>query len=325
MKVVSSNLITRSNPESATSLAPGFLFLQTGRSGLRIPTMVARKKRIQDSYSRIQKQRAKRKKNSAHRQVLAEQVPYIEEPARVRALPAAPAFGMPLKVATYNVHRWRGRGKNRAMNPEATQAVLKALDADVIALQEALHPFDAPDPAASIAKALGYYMARVVIRAHRHGALCNVILSRWPFKEVFMVDLNFGRLERRSAVVARFSEGDQALSVVSTHMALVDRTRRLQVESILDHPRLQGAVVILGDMNAWRRCRATRELDREFTERHNNRNWPASFPAKHPLLALDRIYARGVQITQLDAYRGAETDVASDHLPVYAQVDWMAA
>ncbi len=286
--------------------------------------MVVRKKRIQQSYSRIQQHREKRKETAAHRLRLSEQVPYLE--GLVHGVDnAAVAFDLPIKVATYNVHRWRGRGKNKAMNPEATLDVLKHLDADVIALQEALHPFDQEDPGAHIAHALGYYMARVVTRAHRHGALCNVLLSRWPFEDVFMVDLNFGRLERRSAVVARLHEGERVLSVVSTHLALVDRTRRLQVQSILGNEALQGAVVILGDMNAWRRCRATRELDREFTERHNNKNWPASFPAKRPLLALDRIYARGVEIDQMGTYKSQVADVASDHLPVFAHIDWADA
>ena len=35
--------------------------------------------------------------------------------------------------------------------------------------------------------------------------------------------------------------------------------------------------------------------DQEFLERHSNRRWPASFPATRPVMALDRIYARGAR------------------------------
>ena len=73
-------------------------------------------------------------------------------------------------------------------------------------------------------------------------------------------------------------------------------------------------------MNAWRRSRATRTLEWELGS-HNNREWPASFPAMRPLLALDRIYARGVTVLDVSAHATVAARTASDHLPVTAQVD----
>ena len=46
-----------------------------------------------------------------------------------------------------------------------------------------------------------------------------------------------------------------------------------------------------------------------------------SFPAARPMLALDRVYARGARIVSLDAHQSAAARRASDHLPVIAHVE----
>jgi endonuclease/exonuclease/phosphatase family metal-dependent hydrolase len=112
-----------------------------------------------------------------------------------------------------------------------------------------------------------------------------------------------------------------ALNVLATHLALVDRTRQRQVRSLLEHPHLwAGPAVLLGDMNAWRECRATRALEREL-EMHHNREWPPSFPAARPVLALDRVYSRGVRVLEVATHDSAAARRASDHLPVVARIE----
>jgi endonuclease/exonuclease/phosphatase family metal-dependent hydrolase len=91
------------------------------------------------------------------------------------------------------------------------------------------------------------------------------------------------------------------------------------VKSILEHPQLQGAVVLLGDMNAWRRCKATRTLDREMVGGAEF-TWPRTFPASRPVLALDRVYARGAKVGRLEAHVSPAARRASDHLPVIAHI-----
>lgn len=227
------------------------------------------------------------------------------------------------RVATYNVHRWTGLTGGRKWNPRLARDVLAELDADVVALQEVLRPLDGRrrDPLLSIVEEFGYHLAFVCSRRHRSGELGNAILSRWPLKGVHTLDLNFSRIERRSAIAAELECDAGLVAMVATHLALVDRTRDKQVQAILDHPQLQGRVVLFGDMNAWRSCRATRKLDRELAERHHNRAWPASFPATSPVLALDRIYARGVRVTGLHCHQSTAARRGSDHLPVVAAVE----
>jgi endonuclease/exonuclease/phosphatase family metal-dependent hydrolase len=255
------------------------------------------------------------------RSLLGAQVPYL---ACVRS-PSTPSRpegpGKQLEVATYNVHRWTGVAGGRRFVPELACQVVHELGADVVALQEVLRPFDRDDPLIRLADELHYHLAFVSTRIHRDGELGNAILSRWPMTGIFTIDLSFGRIERRSAVVAQFQDHSEAVAVVATHLALVDRTRRRQVESILGHRHLQGPVVLLGDMNAWRRCRATRQLDAHLAERHGDLRWPASFPSARPVMALDRVYARGARVAEVRAHASRAARRASDHLPVIAQVE----
>jgi endonuclease/exonuclease/phosphatase family metal-dependent hydrolase len=108
--------------------------------------------------------------------------------------------------------------------------------------------------------------------------------------------------------------------IVATHLALADRTRHRQVRSLLDHPRLQsGPTLLLGDLNAWRNCKATRALDEELGAPRGV-EWPPSFPAARPVLALDRIYTRGARILDIATHASPAARRASDHLPVLARI-----
>jgi endonuclease/exonuclease/phosphatase family metal-dependent hydrolase len=231
-----------------------------------------------------------------------------------------------ITVATYNVHRWTGFSGRAAPDPARAGFVISELGADVMALQEVLRPFDVEDPLVQLADALGLHLAFAVTRIHRRGELGNAILSRWPIAGVSILDLSYSRMERRVAVVAAFdglSEvPGEGLNVVATHLGLVDRTRERQVASLLRQSQLRaGASVLLGDMNAWRKCKATRALEDGLDEQHHNQNWPASFPAARPMLALDRIYTRGAKILDLRSHDSPAARRASDHLPVVARIE----
>jgi len=231
-------------------------------------------------------------------------------------------MGTEIRVATYNVHRWSGLNGRKAPDGARAAAVISELDADVVALQEVLRPVRGEDPLELLAESLGFYLAFAVTRQHRRGQLGNAILSRFPIEGLSVLDLSHSRIERRGALCAQFTAGesDVQVSVLATHLSLVDRTRHRQVQSLLEHPQFaSGAAILLGDMNAWRRCKASRELD-ETLERHHNRAWPASFPAPRPVLALDRVYARGATVVEVKAHKSRAARRASDHLPVVAAV-----
>ncbi len=271
-------------------------------------------------WLRKQKSRRPRRGYAERKGLHPEHVPYVASAPVENG--SAPVVGPEavFEVATYNVHRWSGVKGGVRWHPERATAVIAELDADVVALQEVLRPAHGPDPLEYLARTWGFHFAFAPTRRHRLGVLGNALLSRWPMQAVVSIDLSFGRLEPRSAIAAQFDGGGHTVAVVATHLAIFDRVRNRQVRTLLQHPDLQGSVVLLGDMNAWRRCPATRELDRAFTELHHNRAWPPSFPVARPVLALDRIYARGAQVTALRTHASATALRGSDHLPVHATV-----
>jgi len=231
-----------------------------------------------------------------------------------------PTMSRYVSVATYNVHRWTGLNGRRTPDPARAAFVISELDADVIALQEVLRPLDGDDPLELLCDALGMHLAFAATRQHKRGELGNAILSRFPMTSASVIDISHSRIEKRGALTARFEDPLGSLSVVATHLSLVDRTRARQVESLLQHPRiLTGPAVLLGDMNAWRRCKGSRQLD-DALSKHNNLDWPSSFPALAPVLALDRVYTRGAQITSVETHDTPASRRASDHLPVIANI-----
>lgn len=251
------------------------------------------------------------------REELSNRVPYLATYKQAANGHVGP--GEHFRIASYNVHRWTGLSGGKRMEPDLAFAVLDELDADVIALQEVLRRFDGRDPLKELADRMGYHMAFATTRIHKRGELGNALLSRWPMKATYAIDLNVSRLEQRSALAVQF-EGEHSVAVVATHLALVDRTRGRQVRSLLEHPRLQGPTILLGDMNAWRRCSASRQLDSAFADLHHNQAWPATYPATRPVLALDRIYARKANVLDVRAHNSRATRRGSDHLPVVAQI-----
>jgi len=183
-----------------------------------------------------------------------------------------------------------------------------------------MRPHSGDDPLVAIADAMGFHVTFAATRVHKRGEIGNAILSRWPIAGVSMLDLSFSRVERRVAVSARLRFENSGLDIVSTHLALADRTRHRQVKALLEHPDLiSQPTLLLGDMNAWRQCKAIQALDDELRE-HHNLEWPASFPSAAPVLALDRVYARGVSVVALKAHMSRAAQRASDHLPVIAHV-----
>jgi endonuclease/exonuclease/phosphatase family metal-dependent hydrolase len=269
----------------------------------------------------IKAAKARRDSHAQRRAQIEDRVPYLA-PLRVPAQPppVRQTHGN-LEVATYNMHRWTGVRGGQKWDPELAFRVIEELDSDIIALQEVLRPFNREDPLEHLCDALNLHVAFAVTRAHRRGELGNAVLSRRPMKAVFTLDLNFGIFERRSAIAAQFHGATRDLTVVATHLALIDRTRERQVHSIMDHPELQGPTLLLGDMNAWRKCRATKRLNDTFTTRHHNQNWPSTFPSPMPVLSLDRIYSRGVGVKSLRPHNTPAARRGSDHLPLLATIE----
>jgi len=224
-----------------------------------------------------------------------------------------------LRLASYNVHRAVGR--DRRSEPQRILDVLRELDADVIALQEVEAHDSGGDMLAWFAQQTGYHaIAGTTLKRH-DGHYGNGMLTRCPVKEMSLCDLSWRRREPRGAIAADVDCEGHTIRVVATHLGLRPAERREQVERLL---RLfswkEGdRAVLMGDLNEWFLWgRPLRHLHRYFDATPA----VATFPARFPLLALDRLWTHpGSLLGGLKAHDSALARVASDHLPLVATLN----
>ncbi|HEX5011254.1 MAG TPA: endonuclease/exonuclease/phosphatase family protein [Planctomycetota bacterium] len=227
-----------------------------------------------------------------------------------------------LRVATFNVHSCVGT--DRRHDPARTSEVVAELDADIVALQEFRYPADIAieTRAPVVLTALEDYQCALGPTTTRdRQCYGNVLLTRHPIRAVRRIDLSHRRREPRGALLATLDVRGLALHVIATHLGLRLAERRLQVRRIVELvDELQSAfTVILGDFNDWL---PGRSLVHVLDQRLGSGPPPRSFPVGFPLLALDRIWVQPrAALRTLGVHVTPRSRVASDHLPVVAELD----
>jgi endonuclease/exonuclease/phosphatase family metal-dependent hydrolase len=227
---------------------------------------------------------------------------------------------MPLVVATYNVHRCVGR--DGRSDPARTLEVLRELDADVIALQELQwQPRDALHLLQEFALELGYVALAGPTLLQASGHYGNAVLTRLAVRATETLDLSVPGREPRGALDALLDSPGGTLRLLATHLGLRPYERRAQMRRLLARPRgAASATVLLGDLNEW--FLWGRPL-RWLRARFGRTPAPATFPARRPLLALDRIWVEPrALLGELRPHASPLARVASDHLPLRAVLEW---
>lgn len=227
---------------------------------------------------------------------------------------------MPLRIATYNIHRCMGT--DRVAAPRRIAGVLREIDADIVALQEvAHHPGRPGNPLDHLANAIDATAVEGTTLLDKNGHYGNALLCRLPLNSVQRADISVPGREQRGAIAVKLTVNDRLLQVVATHLGLRTAEKRYQVGRILDlfEPASMDVSVLLGDLNLWYPAGPTlRRLDRAFDPVPA----PATFPSRRPLLALDRLWVRPRrQLIALTVHKSALSRVASDHLPLVADLD----
>ncbi|MDQ2779803.1 MAG: endonuclease/exonuclease/phosphatase family protein [Pseudomonadota bacterium] len=232
---------------------------------------------------------------------------------------------MQLSLATYNIHGCVGRGGR--FDPGRIEAVLRELDADVVALQELRwNPDAALDQLREFGEHLGYHTAAGPTLLRGDGHYGNAVLTRLPIAELQLVDISQPGREPRGAIDVRLrlpqlpaaTAALAPLRVIATHLGLSPAERRAQIQMLLARVGEPGEepVVLMGDLNEWFAWgRPMRHLHRHFGDSDCASTWPAV----KPVFALDRIWAHPRDcLLQVAPHRSALSRRASDHLPLRA-------
>ncbi len=241
-----------------------------------------------------------------------------------------------VRVMTYNIRHCLGI--DGVLSPERTASVIKAARPDIVALQELdirRRRTRRVDQVRFLADELGmdvhFHPARHV-RDERFG---NAIFTRLPSRLVHQAALptppHLQRIEPRSALWVAVDLGGVVLNVVNTHMSLLGRDRVVQARALLGpdwlgHPACgdPNPVLLVGDLNASPRSRAYDLLASHLTD---CQKLPAvkrpkrTFPSRFPVIRIDHVFARGaIDVVAIDVPRNGAARLASDHLPVIADL-----
>jgi len=238
-------------------------------------------------------------------------------------LPAQGAWNVRLRTVTYNVHKCRGLDGRASASRIA--GVLGEIDADVIALQEVLE-----HQAETISRDLGFEFALGETRRHRGYAYGNVVLSRFPIREMRNYDLSVRGREERGCLRADLAVDGTVLHVFNVHLgtAFLERRyqgRRLIAPELLNATEIESPRIVMGDFNEWTQGLATRLLRSHLVSADLRAHLQRSrtYPGVLPVFHLDHIYYDPMlHLERLMLWRTPKALVASDHLPLVGEFKW---
>lgn len=227
-----------------------------------------------------------------------------------------------MRLVSYNVHRCIGARGGASV--ERVAEVLRELAPDVVALQEVLSSERIPKTGQleQLADAVGLVPVPGATLVHADGPYGNGLLLSGPPVEVIRHDLSVAGREPRGALEVTVEGEFGRVRLINTHLGLSARERRGQVrrlEQIVTAPG-EPLVALLGDTNEWRPRIGDplRALDRRLERAPSGR----TFPSRRPLVALDRIWiGPGFSLRDSGSHRSPLARMASDHLPVFADVE----
>ncbi len=229
---------------------------------------------------------------------------------------------MKLKFASYNIRK--AVGLDRRRDPERILSVLREIDADVVALQEAdrrLGRRASALPLAMIQDHTHYRPVPLSMKPDSIGWHGNALLVKRGIEIASAAPVPLPVLEPRGAIRADLLVEGHALRVVGMHLDLSGLRRRLQVRTVLSHLSDLDhdlPTVLMGDFNEWAQHGG---CFREFTDGWQVLSPGPSYHARQPVARLDRVIAsRQWSIEATGVHHSALSARGSDHLPIWAEM-----
>ena len=252
---------------------------------------------------------------------------------------ATAALSFSLKVLTVNIHKGFTFFNRKFILHELREAV-RSVGADVVFLQEvtgthARHENKVANYpstphyeflADSIWPQFAYGRNAVYTNGH-HG---NAVLSKFPIVSFENRDVSISGPERRGLLhcVLQVPGRDTHIHAICVHLGLAESHRIKQLHMLCDMVRNDippsNPVIAAGDFNDWRR--RAHEVLEQGAGMHEvfvqaNGKAARTFPARYPLLPLDRIYVRNAighapMVLPLKPWSHL-----SDHAPLAAEIE----
>jgi len=243
-----------------------------------------------------------------------------------------------LSVLTVNTHKGFTFFNRKFILHELREAVREAAP-DIVFLQEVLgeHQLHASKvaqwPTTShyefLADSIWGDFAYGRNAVYPHGHHGNALLSKFPILRYDNLDVSVGTQEKRGMLhcVLQPPGANAPIHAISVHLGLRESHRREQLElmcALIEQQIPPGEpVVIAGDFNDWalhahRRLMQVKGLKEVFFDAHQR--VARTFPARFPVLRLDRIYVRNVDRCTPRLLPSQPWNRLSDHAPLAAEI-----
>lgn len=169
------------------------------------------------------------------------------------------------------------------------------------------------------------YGKNAIYKSGHHG---NAILSKYPFVEWENIDVSTMRSASRSLLhgTIQMPNIEQKIHIICVHLGLFGSEREVQLSTLVkrinSHVPFDEPMIIAGDFNDWR-GRAEHylheSLDVKEVFKATNGTYARTFPAFLPVLSMDRIYYRGLDVAACSNLYGKPWRRLSDHTPLMAE------
>lgn len=242
-----------------------------------------------------------------------------------------------IKVLTYNIHKGFSASNLRFILHEIKSS-LRYIDADVVFLQEvhgerniSKNRFDDwpnNQQFEFLADQVWHHHAygkNAIYKSGHHG---NAILSKYPFVEWENINVSLMRSASRSLLhgTIQLPKKNQKIHIICVHLGLFGAERELQLSTLAQrinsHVPPNEPLIIAGDFNDWR-GRAEHHLHQNLGVKEVFKNmrgaYARTFPAWLPVLSMDRIYYRGLNVVNCSHLQGQPWRRMSDHTPLFAE------
>jgi len=245
---------------------------------------------------------------------------------------------MKLKILSFNIHKgisWHGLSPTL----EVIRTIIRMSEADLVFLQE-VHGENARNKKEWEKFNSQYEFLADEIWSHHcyaknavydHGHHGNVILSKFPILNWQKLDISTNRFEKRGLLSAQIDlcRSDKSiLHAHCVHLNLLPQGRKIQYQQIIKSLQASssewGPLIVAGDFNDWNNQAENLfskplQLQNCFANCENKKR--RTFPSPLPLLSLDRIYAKNVQVLKATILNSSLAKSASDHLPLMVELE----
>ena len=239
-------------------------------------------------------------------------------------------------ILTVNTHKGFTALNRRFILPELRDAV-RAVSADVVFLQEVIGTHERHAlrygnwPAAPQYEFLAdtmwpqfAYGRNAVYPDGDHG---NAVLSKFPITRYDNLDVSVTGPEKRGLLHCELQlPQNHVLHAICVHLGLRETHRAKQLSllcDLLESLPEDAPVVVAGDFNDWRHRASPVLAERSRMKEVFEASFGAlarSFPARMPVLRLDRIYVRNAEIHEPKILSSRPWSHLSDHVPLAVEI-----